>query len=557
MIGTIRKHSTVLWWVVIVAIIITFVWWGSQGSKTGNGESGGEFGSINGTKITPGMFEETRREVKLFYFFNTGGNWPGSGRNAQGFELERETYNRLLLAQKAKEMNISVDEEIVTKVASDRLRMLNNGQPVNPTEFESRILSQEKLNLADYQRYIRGELVIQQLLATIGMTGDLVTDSELRALYQRDFQEVTTKIALFRGEDYLKSITNSAERVAEFYTNQMARYRLPERARVHYVEFPVSNYLATAKTELNSLTNLAEQLEAAIIQMGTNLPAGVTNIEQAKALMIENEERRIAGANAFKAASEFNKALIESQPVDPARIVTLAKEKGLNAKISEPFSQNEAPAGLAVGQEFVRAAFSLTPQEPFIDPVPGAESIFVISLNSRLPSEIPSLDTIRERVTADYQFIEAASMARNAALQFEGGLSNAMTGGKSFADAAAKAGVKLTDIPAFSMSTTNISVLSGRANVDQFKRVALSTAPGQLTPLMPSADGAFMALIEARLPLDETKMAANLPAFKRSVQQVRRSEVFNEWFRREASKAFASVPYFQQKMQQQTAPAAQ
>jgi hypothetical protein len=49
-------------------------------------------------------------------------------------------------------------------------------------------------------------------------------------------------------------------------------------------------------------------------------------------------------------------------------------------------------------------------------------------------------------------------------------------------------------------------------------------------------------------------MAANLPAFTRSVHQVRRSEVFQEWFRREAQKAFATVPYFQQKMQQPQQP---
>jgi len=552
MIGSIRKHSKILWWFVIIVVIIAFALWDSTGSKT-NGGQAGEFGSINGTEITPGMFEETRREVKLFYFFNTG-DWPGSGRNSQGFELERETYNRLLLTQKAKQMNITVDEDLVTKVAADRLRMLNNGQPVNPTDFETQVLNREKMTLGDYARYIRGELIIQQLLATFGMTGDLVTEPEIRALYQRDFQEVSAKVALFRGADYLKSVTNSAEKVAEFYTNQMPRYRQPERAKVHYVEFPISNHLAAAKIELNSLTNLAEQLDVALMRMGTNLPAGVTNIEQAKALLIENEERRIAGGNAFKAATEFNKALIESQPVDTARIVTLAKERGLTAKITEPFSQNEAPAGLSVGEEFVRAAFGLSPQEPFYDPVPGTESLFVLSYHSRLPSEIPALDTIRERVTSDYQFIESATLARNAALSFENGLSNAMSGGKSFADVCAAAGVSLTPLPPFSMATTNIAALSGRVNLDQFKRVAMSTAPGQFTPLMPSADGAFMALVEAKLPIDEAKMAANLPAFKRSVHQVRRSEVFNEWFRREASKAFATVPYFQQKMQQPQQP---
>ena len=68
--------------------------------------------------------------------------------------------------------------------------------------------------------------------------------------------------------------------------------------------------------------------------------------------------------------------------------------------------------------------------------------------------------------------------------------------------------------------------------------------------MMPSSDGAFIALVQAKLPLDEAKMRANLAAFTRSVHQVRRSEVFNEWFKREAQKAFSTVPYFQEKQAQ-------
>jgi hypothetical protein len=216
-----------------------------------------------------------------------------------------------------------------------------------------------------------------------------------------------------------------------------------------------------------------------------------------------------------------------------------------------PFSQNEAPLGLDVGADFVRAAYSLTPEEPFTDPVPGSDAFYVISYHSQLPSEIPSLDSIRERVTQDFQFIESAMLARKAAIDFESGLSNTMAGGKSFADACDKAGVKLTPLAPFSLSSTNrIAELAERANVDQFKRVVFATTPGQVTPMMPSSDGAFMALVQAKLPLDEIEMAKNLPAFTRSVHQVRRSEVFNEWFKREATRAFATVPYFQEKQAQ-------
>ena len=551
MIGTIRRHSQAMWWVIIAAIIITFVWWGSQGPQKGNGGGIGNYGVMNGVTITPAIYSEAQREVRLFYFFNSGGNWPGRGRQLQNFDVERETFNRILITEKMKELGIHVDDDAVNKVAADRLLSIFNGKQVSLKEFESAVLAQEKLTTADFERYIRNELGIQQLFATLGMAGELVSADEVRSLYQRDHQKVSAQIAMFSGVNYAKLVVSTPEKINEFYTNQMQRYQLPERVRVRYVAFPFSNYLASAKTELNNLTNLAELVENAVLKMGTNFPPGVKSPEEAKSKLIENEEKRIAGSSALKAAGDFDKALFETTPASAENIVKLAKQRGLTAQISMPFSQNEAPKGLDVGADFVRAAYSLTTAEPFCDPVPSSEAFYVISYHSQLPSEIPSLDSIRDRVAQDYQFIESAMLARKAAIDFEGSLSNAMAGGKSFSDACDKAGVKPTLLAPFSLSSTNrIPELAERANVDQFKRVVFATAPGQVTPIMPASDGAFMALVQAKLPLDEVEMASNLPAFTRSVHQVRRSEVFNEWFKREATKAFATVPYFQEKQAQ-------
>ncbi len=540
-----------MWWVIIAAIIITFVWWGSQGPQKGNGGGIGNYGVMNGVTITPAIYSEAQREVRLFYFFNSGGNWPGRGRQLQNFDVERETFNRILITEKMKELGIHVDDDAVNKVAADRLLSIFNGKQVSLKEFESAVLAQEKLTTADFERYIRNELGIQQLFATLGMAGELVSADEVRSLYQRDHQKVSAQIAMFSGVNYAKLVVSTPEKINEFYTNQMQRYQLPERVRVRYVAFPFSNYLASAKTELNNLTNLAELVENAVLKMGTNFPPGVKSPEEAKSKLIENEEKRIAGSSALKAAGDFDKALFETTPASAENIVKLAKQRGLTAQISMPFSQNEAPKGLDVGADFVRAAYSLTTAEPFCDPVPSSEAFYVISYHSQLPSEIPSLDSIRDRVAQDYQFIESAMLARKAAIDFEGSLSNAMAGGKSFSDACDKAGVKPTLLAPFSLSSTNrIPELAERANVDQFKRVVFATAPGQVTPMMPASDGAFMALVQAKLPLDEVEMASNLPAFTRSVHQVRRSEVFNEWFKREATKAFATVPYFQEKQAQ-------
>jgi hypothetical protein len=60
MIGTIRKHSKWLWLIIIVATVISFVYWGAGPSRMGGGNDGrvasGDFGSISGHKVTQQAF---------------------------------------------------------------------------------------------------------------------------------------------------------------------------------------------------------------------------------------------------------------------------------------------------------------------------------------------------------------------------------------------------------------------------------------------------------------------------------------------------------------------
>ena len=68
MIGTIRKHSAVLWWIIVVAVIVSFVAWSGsdQSSLTalvrGNA---GLFGTVDGHDITRDEIVERIRQLGL------------------------------------------------------------------------------------------------------------------------------------------------------------------------------------------------------------------------------------------------------------------------------------------------------------------------------------------------------------------------------------------------------------------------------------------------------------------------------------------------------------
>jgi hypothetical protein len=547
MIGTLRRHSQSLWWIIIVAIIITFVYWGSQSSRNEGAGGDSEYGTLAGRSLTPLLMENTRREVRLYHLFATG-NFPGGSRSIPGFDVEREAYNRLLVIFKAADLGVKVSDEAAFKAASDRLRAVGGGQPVPLAEFEMRILAPERLTVADFERFVRNELAIQQFVTLVGVAGQLVPPQEVEALYRRDYQQLAVQAAFFHAASNLSSIVETPEKLSEFYTNQQARYRLPERAQVSFVRFPISNYVAQAQQELAQITNLTELIEARLEELGTNyLSLGATP-EAAKTKMREDALRQAMFKAANDDAKKFDNRLYDlKEPLTPEVFATLAKAAGLTPEVTPPFTRDEPPAGLDVVGKFAQQAFALTADQPLCEPLGGENSLYVIAYNRHLPSEQPPFDSVKTRVTEDYRFIESAMKAREQGLAFLATATNSVAAGQSFATIGAKAGAKIMTLPPLAMSTRQLDEIEGQLDLSMLKRAAFATSPGQVGPVLPTADGVAVIYVQSKLPLDENMMRTNLPSFTREVHQVRRNEVFQEWFRREAEPAFRTVAYLQQK----------
>jgi hypothetical protein len=216
----------------------------------------------------------------------------------------------------------------------------------------------------------------------------------------------------------------------------------------------------------------------------------------------------------------------------------MAKEKGLTAQLSAPFDEEEGPKDLNVGSVFAKAAFTLSAtNEPFAGPIVGDDAVYEIGFNKRIPSEIPPFDSIKDRVTADFNFAQALMMARAAGMGFAQSVTNGLAQGKTFSALCEEAKVKPAEIPPFSLSTRGLPEVEDRLRLDNYKQLAFSTEVGKASGLGPTADGGVVVFVKAKLPPDEAKMKTDLTPFINYVRQTRQNEAFNEWFRREAKRA--------------------
>ena len=278
MFGTIRKHQNWLWLIIIAVIIVSFVIFFSPDAKwSGSRRAAGAFnvGSINGRPIGRDEFMEAYAEAKLNEFFRNNGKWPGTEEGSQQ-GLQRNAVYRVFLVKKLREMGIEVSETAVARVAHDRI----GNYPL--ASFEKDHLQQGGVTLADFERFIRHETGIQQLIGVTALSAKLLNPAEAEILYRKENQELATELAVFSSSNYLDKVTVTPATVSQFYSNRLALYRLPERIQVSYVAFTASNFLAEADKQVAQNTNFNALVDELYLKQGTNFFKGTNGLALAE-----------------------------------------------------------------------------------------------------------------------------------------------------------------------------------------------------------------------------------------------------------------------------------
>jgi hypothetical protein len=555
MIGTIRKHSGWLWLIIVTLTIISFLYWGaSPAARYDHGHSGG-YGTIYGHAVTREMYVQAQQQFRLYYWMRSG-SFPEKSETFKRDDMERETYVRLMLTQKAKDLGVSVSEDAVVVAANEFLLSLGrNGQPVPLEEVNKRILEPEGLTLTDLQNFLRSDLVIQQLVQTLGLSGSFVTPQEAGLLYDREHQEVAAQAVFFSVSNYLAQVAITPAAVADFYQKNQAGYREPDRVQVNYVAFEVTNYFSAAEQKIGR-TNLDAQVETVFRQHGMEAVPGAKTTEEAKLKIRQALLQQEAAVETRQQANEFASELFAQEPVKADNLTTFAKTKKVTLHSTKPFDANSGPEEITASA-FTKEAFKLNAEMPFAGPVavPSAnapETYYVIGLAAQLPSAIPPLEQIRARVTLDFEFYEAALLVQRAGTNFFATATGQMAAGKTFAQAAAAAGLAPTVLSPFSLSSSDVPEAGERAEIGQLKRAAFTTAPGHVANFLQTQDGGFVLFVQSLQPVDQAKKTADQAQFLNQVRRGRQNEAFNLWLESEANRELRSTPVFAELMGDKT-----
>jgi len=211
-----------------------------------------------------------------------------------------------------------------------------------------------------------------------------------------------------------------------------------------------------------------------------------------------------------------------------------------------PFASDFGPSEFTAPAAFTQAAFQLTADTPFSRPVAGPEGVYILALQANLPSEIPPLEKIQGKVTEDLKMRLATLTAQRVGTNFAHQLPIQMATGKSFGAVGFADGLTPLVLSPFSLSSQDLPELGGHATANQVKEVALTTPIGTASGFVPTDDGGFLLYVQSRLPVDQEKMAAEMPQFTEELRQRRSEQSFNDWVQHEASRELRNTPLARQ-----------
>lgn len=411
-----------------------------------------------------------------------------------------------LLRQEAESLGLEVTDAEVRDAIATIAAFQDNGR--FNRDLYARVLRNNGLTAATFEEMQREDLMVRKLQDLL-LSGVYVSDAEVRQQFEYDNERVALRFVRVRAEELVDGIEPDDEQVAQFYEANRERFREPERVRAEILAYgpgPFAADVIVQDIEVEGYYN-ANQAEFE----GRSLEESRVEIE------LTMRENRAAEA-ALAAARAAHEKVRGGAPL--AEVA--AESRGRHAAVG-PLARGDSVPGVGRAPELLREMFSTDPG------MVGAlvetdRDAYVVQVVEKLPSRVPELAEIRDQVAAAAREEQAARVARERAEALVARLQE-----KADLDAlAAEESLAVEKSEPFRRLDGIIPGLGAQPElrVDAF---ALTAA----RPLAPRAyeveEGAVVAVLDERLPADETAFDAQKDSIRTQIDDRRKRLVMESF----------------------------
>jgi peptidyl-prolyl cis-trans isomerase D len=399
---TFQHHFRLIFAVLLVGMVIPFVF--TIGSTPGIGRAersaaGRDFFGHNllSPSQTQALMNDTRLSAELQYTSNVSAE-----------QLQYYMFQRVAAQHLADELHLPApsSEDITAFIKTLHIFAGPDGQfdVTHYNAFRNSLKASSSVTEGDILRVISDDvrmIKLQRLLAGPGyvMPGD-IKDLLLRADTTWTISTATADYAA-----YSPDIKPTEAEILKFFTDNSFRYTVAPRVVVDSVAFRAEDFkagIAPSDAELRAYydANPSKFPKPAAAKAPAVKADPDADYARAKPMVQDMLTLDMAKSKAVKAASDLAYALYEGK-VTRASLDSFLAGRNLKAQALAPFTAEAGPSEFSGSREIATAAFELNADRFYSEGIPSPTGAVVLIWKELLPSHLPALSEIRDRVVAD------------------------------------------------------------------------------------------------------------------------------------------------------------
>jgi peptidyl-prolyl cis-trans isomerase D len=479
-----------------------------------------ELPTIAGKPVNLTDFQNAKGVILTEAVFNSGRQPPRTLEFED--QMNIQAVQRLVLMRKAREFGISAsDDEVV-----QQLRMLpvflNEQKQFDPDRYQRYLNFLNNLGISETQlaETIREQIMMARLRALIA-TAVKVTPAELKLAYAPLHEETTVDYVEFNATDQKENFDVKDDEARAFYDLNKEKFRKPAEVKVREVYFTISDARKSITLGEDEIGEYYELNKSKYLD-DQKKPKPLTEVkDEVKKDLLDLRAERHAG----DLATGFSVKLVHEPGTARPDFAKIAAEFGLTPHETDFFSLRSAVAGVNAGPAFNQAAFSLSPEVPFSDPVRGEDGYYVLEYLASQPSEVPPFDQVKQQVVELVKQQRARDAAIKQGREFAAKVKEAVAAGKNFNAACASFGLKVKTTEPFSIAqeTTNIPFAS------RIKDMALGMPTNAVSDFIATMDGGLFFHLKQRTPPGPKDFEKNKAQLAMQLLDRNRQALFEDW----------------------------
>ena len=350
--------------------------------------------------------------------------------------LERETWFRLIMSEKVKEMGITVNDE---ELKSELMKMFSKdgtGKDFDSTMYDNFITRTLRMTIPEFEKMTAESLKFKKMEESV-VKDVVVNDHEAEKFFREDHNKIQFSYALFDSLNYTAQVDLSSANLKDYFLKDKTRFQIPEKISVNYIFKSNEDYKSKIEVTEQECKDFYEQnKESYEIVEDKKAKEESANTEAEAAKTSGDSEVNISYKPFESVKEEISKSLFDQKlqaeseaffdgiykaMIEKNNFTEVAKANQMDIKTTGLFSRTDAPA--EIGQNWspqVKDAFELAVND-FCGPYPYNNGWLIIQVKEKVPSKIPeSLEEVKQEVEKAYREDNSPQVAQKAGEEFRG-----------------------------------------------------------------------------------------------------------------------------------------